>query len=812
MPKQDRPINTPPTREHSDFIAEMASANFRVFIAGKEVTSDVNSLKIQYHDGNQTSMAQISLNNEFDKYTITPDEMAGLAGVTEKLSLVVEEEVNNLRNPPPLVEGVAVEVDRTDFPGPEGQLSAERINEIARERFFEVAEENVSSQFSDIFPGKINRLKREMMERKFYRGTFINNDKFIFLDDLKRSSEKGNTPQGLFPRLSGWVPQYQIYSGSTIFHTSDVIRIFLQDPYDPYVWYYGFTGYITDDSDILDVNNDKSVDFTCEDILRPFKYARTTVNPQIANPEVLTLFNDTAIYGGLKEPFKNLSIPESIMFQVFGGKPLGITNEELGIEVRRGDNLQGEPLEYFDGTGNFDFKNSRIFIFGEELQQADAGSRKFYQNIENKVERDIGLRSYQAFVDTRVRVEDLVVEREEESQESRVKKTNIFSDIVSNSVSEGFTGSGALTLPVQRSPIYRTITAIGENLDLYPIDGRVIMILPGSLNPTTNTDVLTNEFASYSVTKTNFTSRFNMLKMYAERLDFSLFATPRGDLLFEMPFYDFFPDDFGVDPTLPPGTNRHLYTEKRPPERLNEWPELKGPAPNLVVSSGTSENELPSYAHAFTLARNNQISTYSRTFSDANIRTIFTTGFFIVQGFPNVGESRNLLGKSVAAVAESLVPSFGSRHEAINPHGYISSEKGAQLFAEVQLNKQNSSATNVNIGIDAKFDLFLNRPIRILHKEILATLRSYTHEINVKGRNLSTSSLEMNCTRFWTGGVVGDKNIKSVDGSPRRIYEPIGTQASKPLDYRTLFDIQKLTEEEIAAAKKRATARKPKEE
>lgn len=778
--------------KESQYISETASANFRVFIAGTEVTDDVVSIKIQYHDGNETSMAQVSLTNEFDKYVITPREMAKLAGVEEKLEEQIYVYTAGLR-----------------------ESNREQYYNFLDKSLLDFASQELESELDLIFPGDMMRIKRKMMNRKFFLGSFIKNDRF----GLRDKAAKGKNVQGLFPRLQGHAPNYQIYSGSTIFHTSDVIRIFLQDPYDPYVWYYGFSGYITNDSDVLTSDNNKTVNFTCEDVLRPFKYTRTTINPQIVNPEVLTLFTDTAVYSGVKEAFNRLPIPLGIMIQVFGGEPLGIRNRDLGLEVKNGENLQGRNTKFYSGVGNFDFKNSRIFIFGEEPNRRK--NSKFLSNISDKIVRikDDDLSLYQAYVDNRVRVEDLIVERQDDDESGFANIKKKFFNYIQNEQNQLNSSDSGVDnfLDIRTSPIYKTITFIGENLDIYPIDGRVIMMLPGSLNPTTNSDVLFSDFSNWSVTNTSFSSKFQLMKLYATRLDFSLFSTPRGDILFEMPFYDFYPDDFGVDPTIPAGANRGIYTLPREMDD-NDWPKLKGPAPSEVLQRGNSNrnsvkgtggqsDELPSYAHAFTLAENHQVSAYSRTFSDANIRTIFTTGYFIVQNFEGVGESRQVLGRNVAAVAESLVPSFGARHEAINPEGYIASPEGAELFAELKLNKNNSSATNVSINIDAKFDLFLNRPIRIKHKEILSTLRSYTHEIDVDSTNLSTSFMEMNCTRVWAGGVVDDETVKSVGGEARRIYEPIGTFASKPIDYSRLFYKRNYTVNELKTLQSMTTAR-----
>lgn len=815
-----REINVPAPREYDSRIAESAVAGFRVFIAGKEVTNDVLSLKIQLHDGNQTSMAQVVLSNEFDKYVITPDEMAALAGIEDLTGIFIDELENEARRrvsersapQPPFSEE---SFRRIENETENEQFSAEELRDLVQNELPGLVAKETIGTFDRIFPGDIYKDKREMMNQKFFQGFLLKGGGGnIFLKDLKEQKENTSSPpSGPFPRLDGWVPRYQIYSGSTIFHTSDVIRIFLQDPYDPYVWYYGFSGYLTDDSDIVDVNNNKHISFTCEDVTRSFKYSRFTVNPQIANPEALLVSTDTVIYAGLKEPFKRLSIPESFFVQVFGGEPLGISNNELAIETRSGENLEGVDQGFIKGVGNFDLKNSKVFILGDEPtdvprilepQGLAKAERKFYQNIKDKIVRNFDLRTYQSYLDHRVRYEDLAVERQNDSEEVKsVKRT--FAKSVQD-VLEQQNSSGVLNLPIQESPIWSTMSMIGGFPDVYPIDGRLIMILPGSLNPTTNTEVLTNELAGFSVNQTNFISKFSTLKMYAERLDFSLYASPRGDLLFEMPFYDFHPDDFGVDTTLPPGANRNIYTEQRGETNAQmRWPVYKGPASSKVINGPGSkaqaqQPEGPSYSHAYTLWKNHQIGEYSRSFSDAAIRTILTSAYFVIPNNPNIGDSSKVLGENIDATAESLIASFGARYEHINPHGYLGSAESAKLFAEIQLNKINAAATNISIGIDAKFDLWINRPIRIAHKEILGTLRSVTHSINIGGKDLSTSSMQLNNARFWTGGI--DENQTSIGGEKRRVYEPIGTNASKPIDYSELFRLE---------PKKKPTARKPTE-
>jgi len=1001
----------PRTRGRSENIAEAATAGYRVFIAGKEITKDVESLRIQLHDGsNQTSLAQIVLNNELDKYIVAPDEMAQLADID--LSNIVFDEINNkakqfsqlterqkqlatgvargprgpdlfngarptssygervhpvtgersmhygvdyaaktgepvispyngevfatgpgpgestpnagnyvviktadnhfirlfhfdsvsplkkgdkveagktvlgpagssgrstgphihleIRKPKTLRDGTVVpdrsssgSIDPATYPVPgpgtedsqlppiigqpfegykraddEKVIDAETLEDLVENELPRLASELNEDLFSRVFPGEINKIKRELLQDKFFRGKFISNDKFIFLDDLNEEAEESNKTgfsRGPLPRLNGWAPRYQIYAGSCVFHTQDPIRIFLQDPYDPYVWYYGFTGYITDESDVLDVNGNKTVSLTCEDVTRPFKYSRFTINPQIANPEVLTLVTDTIIYSGLKEPFQKLTIPESILLQVFGGQETGITNEDLGIEAREppvnsggNENIRGEEIKYLPGVGDFDLKNSKIFIYGDEQNPAfgpnwngkkEKGERKFLDKLDNLIIRNFSLPEYQATVDLRVRYEDLRVDRgfrNESRIDARADKLRFYEEVISQEQTDGLGGdSGAFIQSIKDSPIWKTMSYIGENPDLYPIDGRVIMILPGSINPTTNTRVLMMDFSSFSVTETNFSSKFNILKMYAERLDFSLFATPRGDLLFEMPFYDFHPDDFNVDTSLPPGSNRNVYTfSRRLGGVLNDqsvWPTYKGDAPYEVFSgsgskSQSSEDSFPSYAHAFTISKNHQIGNYTRTFSDAAIRTLVTTSYFTLQNISG-SESSRVIGTNISSVAESLVPSFGARHEIINSKGYIATPEAAKLYADIQLNKLNSAATQIQCDIDAKFDLFINRPIRIEHKEILGTLRSVTHEVSIGSRNIGTSTMQLNNARIWTGGI--DRTKNSIGSEYRRVYEPIGTEASKAINYNTLFE--RSDEKDSEGKKKKITAREPKE-
>lgn len=1017
----ERGRNLPRTRDDFEEISEAAVSGFRVFIAGKEVTDDVLSLRIQLHDGGNSSMAQVSLNNELDKYVITPDEMAELAEV-DLSGIAIEElgsrartlselsleqsfeydpqnlfpglfitsqygfrkspvgrnkgdtefhrgldfgaprqgdtnrparditgepiispfdgevvatgnqfneetgrgagnfvtiktpdnhlvRVFHLDTASPLQPGDKVKAGETNL-GPVGSsggstgphihiemreiagtnpdgspkrgksidprqwrppggvipnktiapndevqiegykrtgsdqvLEVDSVSELVEKDLPRLSSQRASGRFEEIFEGEIYDVKRELMLDKFFRGRFVKNQNYIFIEDFddqdtETEASSRNSSQGPFPKLNGWVPEYQIYAGSTCFHSKDTVRIFIQDPYDPYVWYYGFSGYLTDDSDVIDVNGNKTVEFTFEDVTRPFKYSRFAFNPQIISPEALTLVTDTLIYSGFKEPFNKLTIPESLFFQVFGGELTGISNEDLGIDARQptgaGSEVEGpksKKINYINGVGEFDLVNSRIFILGKEENAAfspnwnnkkEEGERKFYKAIEKYVVRNFDLPQYHAAVDHRVRYEDLNIDRgwkNEPRIDARADRLAFYQEVI-NQV-ENDRQTGILNSSIKDSPIWKTMTFIGENEDLYPVSGRLIMIFPGSLSPTTNTKVLVEDIGSFSATETNFNTRFSIMKLYADRLDFSFYASPRGDLLFEMPFYDFHPDDFGVDETIPAGANRGIYTEARgivdSLRFAGGWPEYIGPSATTVFSGAGSktdsqENGTPSYAHAFTIGKNHHIGTYSRSFSDAAIRTLVTTGYYTFQSNSAGGESRQLIGRNIPAIAQALVPSFGVRHEIVNPQGYISSPEGAKLYAEIQLNKMNSAAMQIRADIDAKFDLFLNRPIRIQKREILGTLRSITHEINIGSRSIGTTSMQLDNTRIWTGGVEveikGSKEIspKSVGGEKRKVYEPIGTNASRALDYRTLFKYD--GDKEKSGQKKKPTARK----
>lgn len=893
--------------------SDTSIAGYRVFIRGIEVTDFITSIKIQYHDGGQSSMATISMTNEFDRFVVTPKDIANLArvdvsniidetslprstrdendfrnaritssfgprthpvtgeknkmhkgidyaspigtpviaphdGVVATIGAELTEaeggevgkntgaghyisvktddnhlyRIFHLREPSTLSVGQRVRAGSTvlGFSGNTGgstgphihyeviELNDEgkplrHVNPIIYDREdlsneLDTIAESIASQasvqsvdfFDSVFPGEVNRIKREMMRQKYFVGRFVTGDKRIFLQGDRDNLDDTSTARGPFAKLKGWVPQYQIYSGSTVFHTSDPIRIFLQDPYDPYVWYYGFTGYITNDSDVIDVNNNKEVQFTCEDVTRAFKYARIGVNPQLNNPDILTLINDQIIYSGTKEPFNKLSIVENMFFQVFGGEPTGISNADLGISSRPGGSLDGQNTEFFSGVGNFDIENSRVFIFGTPPEKSPERAKDFMKNISAYVKsNDVTLPEYQRFVHHKVEYGDLNLSRINESSEDLTRRSEFASDILLRARDE----EAFVTSTIQTSLIWETITFIGENIDLYPMDGRLIMIFPASLSPTSNTDVMTQALGDYSVTNSNFVSRFSIMKQMAERIDFSFYASPRGDLLFEMPFYDFHPDDFNVDTEIPSGANRNIYTEKREiGGNVLLWPKYK---------------ELPSYAHAFTIGKNNRID-YSRTFSDASIRTMLVTGYWVAKNNPDIGNVSEIIGDNTVAVSESLFVGFGSRSETINSHAYIASPEAAQLFAEIQLNKINSSANSLSVSVDAKFDLFLNRPIRVIDREILGTLRSYTHDINIGSRTLSTSSISLNNTRVWAGAV---SNQDSMDGEKRKIFEPIGTSASKAIDYAALFGFREETKTNSNKPNAKVSGREPKE-
>lgn len=732
---------------------------FRVFVFGEEITEDVTSISVTHQDGFAPSTAEIVLVNAGRTQANEHDAIISSTG--QDRYIITEEDIFALFPDVDVdIQLAHLKTKADDFVQTFSTLGASKqatqqalqpITNTIRETTAEAADH-------------IDRIVRETISTKvrdpLKRRVLL--DKFSVIQEIDQPSfdELGNittTNNRSLRHLRGEAFRYPFQVGDCIFHTNDPVRVFFRDPENPSVWYHMFAGWVSDWTESVDENNTKTVTLRCEDVSRILRYARITTNPGIFNIDAQRQAQDAVYRTFFSNGFANLSLTEFLYLVVFGSAPLGAeVRKQLSLgagqdipgpqtfqyeRVGRNGNSATTVQASFDATGAFDFDRSVIAILAIDGQEPTQG---FNENLNKRVMTITSLPEYLALADHRMYLSDIdnmiLWERRDEAEDLKSQIT--------------VGPDGQPVISDNRAETSDLITLLGTRPELFPVEGRLIMLLPQSLGPNTNRNILLKDLCTVA-TETTWTTRLALIYTLMERIEFSFYASPRGDLICEMPLYNFEPDDFG--------------TEEVTLERLRHVP-----ANALIIDK---EEKRGPYQKDYLIDKASTIG-WERSFSDEHVRTGMLCWPSIFQGYSQLGEALQLGSRLELTILSTLVPQFGVRTEICDPKGLIVSPEGAKLYTEIQLAKWNADARSANVrALPRPSICFPNRPIEFTARSFVGTLRSVTHSI-VWNSGMETT-YNVNYLRAWAGQ-------RNSLGKP--VYEALGGDASHPLNYKVLFN------------------------
>ena len=240
--------------------------SYRVFVFGMEVTEDCDDIGTNWSCGRAPSFANIQLLNLNDKYVVRRDDMVAL--YPNKIKPFVDK-------------------------APDSELAAIYNRIVTRG---EIALDSYNDPKST--KARVMRLKRNPV----YSVTTNPIDPFT-------GTQKGSKS----------VPIYPFIEGRSIFHQNDPVRIFVQDPFDPQVWYWWFSGSITTIADgVRGATLEKVLNIQCEDASKSLRYARVTTNPGYRDPKNSRSKSDLIGHTLFSSVLQDKSFQEAADFLVFG--------------------------------------------------------------------------------------------------------------------------------------------------------------------------------------------------------------------------------------------------------------------------------------------------------------------------------------------------------------------------------------------------------------------------------------------------------------------------------------------------------------
>lgn len=660
----------------------------RIFIFGLEVTEDVLSCTLNYQDGRQPNTCEFVLASPLDRYIVT------------------ERDIHALYDSVDIRDTITRSLTVTDLTG------------IGPDTPFPVNDRTsrIQTSVDTALRARVSRTVQDAQKARVLYAKVAERTPGVVKPDLSLLLAGTQTP-GTVAALTGSALTYPLQQGDCIFHSNDPVRIFWRDPFKPRDWYFMFSGFMTDWVDSVTANNERTVTLRCEDPTRILRYARVTTNPGIFDYLELAEKEDAAIQSFFSDGFPELTLEEYMFMMLFGNSAAGIVRADgrilpgLGQFKTRRICVNGvtETATNDRGAGQFNQPQSRVFLFGKESGTTANFSNPNIAQLERTIGNDLHV--YQAHITHKVLDADL----------EQLKLSGDTTDV----------RSGLTTFANGEVIPEDIVTTIGSNPHLFPVDtGRLFILSPISLGPSIKRTLFNKDIISSLNTYTTFKTRLGMIYDTLERVDYSFYASPKGDLICENSLQDFRPEDF------------------------------QGQGGSIAV-------------------RTQDTISWQRTFSDENVRTAMIAAWAPIEALAGVTVQQigQVPGK---AVLPHLIPSFGVRQETVDVRGFIPSKEAARIYAEIKLRQWNADARSAHVeAVPNVLCAWPNRPIEFTGNTIdgyaerayMATTRKITHSIVWNGD--MTMSLDVNRIRGWAGQL-DENNVK--------LYEPIGGFASDALN------------------------------
>jgi hypothetical protein len=676
---------------------------------------------------------------------------------------------------------------------------------------------------------KLNRARKGMTDDLIRSATFssyreedlhFNIKQQVVHDKLSYTAPL--TPSGRFSKKlnyhEGLLWDYPMQEGDCIFNLNDPVRIALRDPFDPRVWYWAFTGFIDIWTEDSGVNGESELTITCTDVSKMVRYSIfqfKTGGLDLATESAFSYVKDAkwelasnTSFQLQNELYEGMTLLEILELTFFGSgsasnvvkqvdiqdyKSLApvLSEQELLDLFRNTLKLSPQqaqeaiaPFTSFkgeDGSVQFNTTDNKFLnnAKAQELCSTIAGNRKA-KNAERFSSLDWSGISTARGV-TFKRSSDNVGIRfiafgETDSYDAKFMYASTKSLFYWNEMMHHRVRSSDLATMRKGSEtdsssssdtIENIIYKIGTDLTNYPVGhGYVYAFLPGSMEKVFGDKAVDQGLGGVGSLHSSFKDRLSILYDFAESLDFRFYASPKGDVIFEIPFYDFEPFEFVQDSTKTTGAASKTseipdyedlftkaYTGKYSSEELADLTTLSmyvletpGGLDNMSNLSDYMTHPKFDYGSHFSVDTHEQ-SGFSNTCNDRGLITAYRCLCNYIQS--NSGYQNDEFRSYKSAVDYALMPSLGFRIEEGNMFNFINGSYAAELYSALQLNKINANARNVGLTTVPKFGLMVNRPLYWIPRTYYGNIVSVSHTYTWNGDVYT--SINMNQIKAWSG-------------------------------------------------------------
>ena len=783
----------------TDGIYRAAFPAFRIFIFGQEVSGDVVEVRINHSGGSQDrspGTCSFTLVNPFDKYIMDHDDMIALGNSRKTLVSTLDQNVQAYKDTLQYLRGACGE-DATVLQEFLREISAqpEKYAELTQEIEDAYADLQASKkQYQDFWEeGKVlDNIKHKVVKEKAYKLSGL------LEEDLKQYFEKreGAFDPSFYTNFKNFEYTYNFQEGDSIFHPNDPIRIAFRDPFNPRIWYWMFTGFVDSFTEDVGVNQESLLTITGTDVSKMARYSFIQLDTGLLDQSIRDLFaNIPAIAGTTAETkfvaFQNLFVG----FTVFEILELLFFGQDTFL-----GSLNETTDRFLAGFSTIDLHVYLMHTLGMSTYDAAALSPKEMRSslkqfrIENKETRFSGANipaistpqgvsfkrrnakfgTHAFFVGDEIDALDAAIGgKDSHISHGNLKKLN---DFLHHRVTvydpfnmaapvesmEGAPIVGALKKPEE------IITEIGMNPDKYPVGGgRVVYVSPSTLGTKLEKGVLDETVVNAVAMHSEFKDRLSFLYDVAERMEFCCYATPKGDMVFEMPFYDFEPWLFDKEDAHISNAEIQGKVEIDQ-KKLSSWEEtchytdeelrhMLGIRTQLELEREgfnleEEDDEKFSYMDHFTINKHETMG-YSNSMNDQGMLTAYRAMPNFFRNYQS-GEDRNSKVYEYVS-APGLAPILGLRLGDGTPWGFTQGKEEARLYANLELRRANAEARNIGFQTLPAFGLMVNRPIYWRQRNYLANIVSSQHSI--VWNSSCDSTVNVNHVKGWTGSFDADK-------------------------------------------------------
>jgi hypothetical protein len=787
---------------------------YRVFIDGVEVTKLVSAVRSNWSDHNPSSVT-IELVNPNQLMTLTAYDMILIAAYKDQ---AVQQTLNELS------KSLEARLQRLGS----DSFITRAIGELGDA--IPIDPQDVLSYYADLerqnlqFP-QVGNLPPPL-------DTFADLKNTILAKKLQLVFQQGTVGIDGQPLPNETFFKYPMVQGQWIWHTEDPVRVAVRDVADPMRWYWLSSATITDISEDEDENLQSKLNVTIEGGLKPLRNARVAnftqaiLSPRefkTASGDVTTISPDdySQIQNASYTNFlQNLTIQQIVEIMFFGSESV---LDDLGQAVRA---VQ-------EGTEPEALLRERFGIpVGSDGKISDQSIKEFQQQLRNL--NINGLGGFKRFsrvagVDVRIlgggnadNASDVVLGTKVESLsawhkllDNEILASDFYTMYIPDAVQTGATSdtSGRPTPPItwlaqntvrgnsltpntlvdNQTLLESVITAIGTHPENYPVKQRVLMLLPANLGSRLGRKVLDLEIASSAGSVAEFYDRLSLLQQILSRMEFSFYDTPRGDIVIEMPLYDFEPRHFSDVNQLsdqftegPIDTNPQWALWSDNPQNFsNESVSFSGVESAFTElqdiekrSMESPDTQTPAYDRTFRIFKYEQCR-INITRSDQDAKTAWIATPRWTEAIARDGSQASR--QRVVVALPNLIPLYGIRVEQGDPPGNIRTDEAARLYCYLQLMKCNADIVSLRVPCLPNWGAWINRPVLVDSRNIIGSTKSVTHSI-VWQSDCSTEYGFWHC-KFWDGRFV------DTTAGKQKLYATFGGVNSQPFNYAYLLEM-----------------------